>query len=648
MKTKSATEVRSLIDQINEKHPTFTGQIRAVAAEGEKADEQPVFKISISSEAPYERWFGMEILGHKEGEVDMSWLRSGNAPLLLQHDHSQLIGKIESAKLEGGRVTATVRFGRSSLAQEIRQDVEDGIRTNISVGYRVNDMELTAKGQNGAPDEYRVNSWMPFEASSVSVPADMTVGTNRSTDAVVVSPEQIQIKDNTMDLKAAAKALGLSEDASLESILAAKATQAEKSATAKADAELKRQSDIRSLADLQRGKITKIDERAKAAIDHGKSAEAFTRDIMDAYTDGETEISSAPAYSAQDKKDISGFSITKAIREFGANGGLTGVEREVHEQAEKEARDSGLTISGFGIPASMMRAGEVTVAGEGADTVATGITGFIELLRNKMIVNQLGARSLTGLTSNVLIPKMTAGASAAWEGEIDAGSKATQTFGQLALSPKRVGAYTEISKQLILQSSPDVEALIRDDLATAIAIGIDAAALHGTGTNDQPTGIAATSGIGSVVGGTNGAAPDWADIVNLESAVAVDNADVGMLAYCTNAAVRGKLKQTAKVASTDSNMVWAAGATPLNGYGCGVSNQVSSGLTKGSASGTCSAIFFGNWSDLIVAQFGGLDLVVDPYSLATTNLLRVTANTYADVGVRHAESFAAMLDALTA
>jgi len=645
MKTKSKEQLRGLIDQINAKAPVFNGSIRAVAPAGEKADDaEKTFELSFSSEEPYQRWFGFEILGHKAEEVDMAWISSGNAPLLLQHNHDQQIGVIVSAKLEKGRGTAVVRFGRGALAQEIKQDVEDGIRTNVSVGYRVHEMKLVEEKDD--VDVYRVTKWGPFENSIVSVPADQSVGVGRSDTP---PKPKIQIKDNTMEKqKELAKSLGLNEDASLESILEAQARKSEAKAKAGHDAELQRQADIRAEADAHTATISDIAERAKVAIRDNISLESFRHEILDCYTNGTAKVASAPAYSAKEEKDLRGFSITKAIREFAA-GKLSGIEAEVHEQAEKEAKDSGLTISGFGIPASMMqRAGEVTVAGEGADVVATNVTGFIDLLRSKMIVNQLGARSLTGLSSNVLIPKMTAGATAAWEGEIDAGAKATPTFGQLALSPNRVGAYTEISKQLILQNTPDVEALIRNDLATAIATAIDLAALHGTGANNQPTGIAATSGIGSVAGGTNGLAPTHAHMVALETAVAVDNADVGALSYCTNAAVRGKLKTTAKVASTDSMMVWADGSTPINGYGCGVSNQVSSGLTKGTSEDVCSAIFFGNWNDLIVAQFGGLDLVVDPYSLATANLLRITANTYADVGVRHAESFAAMLDALTA
>ena len=179
-----------------------------------------------------------------------------------------------------------------------------------------------------------------------------------------------------------------------------------------------------------------------------------------------------------------------------------------------------------------------------------------------------------------------------------------------------------------------------------LALEIDRAALHGSGSSNQPTGVAATSGIGSVAGGTNGLAPAWSHIVALETEVAIDNADIGALMYVTNAKVRGKLKTVEKASST-GQFVWADGDTPLNGYRSLTTNQVSSTLTKGTSSGVCSAIFFGNWSDLLIGMWGGLDLLVDPYTSSTTGTVRVTALQDVDVAVRHPESFAAMLDALT-
>jgi hypothetical protein len=158
--------------------------------------------------------------------------------------------------------------------------------------------------------------------------------------------------------------------------------------------------------------------------------------------------------------------------------------------------------------------------------------------------------------------------------------------------------------------------------------------------------VVATSGIGAVVGGDNGAAPTWAHMVALETEVAVDNADVGALSYITNPKVRGKLKVTEKASNT-AQFVWGDGAFPVNGYPVSVSSQVSSALDKGTSTGVCSAIVFGNWNDLLMGMWGTLDLLVDPYSLGTTGARRVIALQDVDIAVRHPQSFAAMLDALT-
>lgn len=349
------------------------------------------------------------------------------------------------------------------------------------------------------------------------------------------------------------------------------------------------------------------------------------------------------------ERDLRNYSLVRAINAAASgNWQAAGLEMEASRAA---AQALGREPQGFFVPYDwQVRDLVVGTDSAGGYTVSTNLLtqSFIELLRNRMMVRQAGATVLSGLVGDVSIPKQTGGATAYWVSENGAPTESQQTVGQVALAPKTVGGWTDISRKLLKQSSIDVEAFVRGDLSTVLALAIDLASLHGTGADNQPTGIALVSGIGSVVGGTDGAAPDWADIVGLETQVAIDNADLGRMAYMTNAKVRGKLKTTAKVASSDSVMVWAEGANPLNGYPVHVTNQVSSTLTKGSSTGVCSAIFFGNWADLIIGMWGGLDILVDPYTGGTAGTVRVIALQDVDIAVRHAESFAAMLDALTA
>lgn len=353
------------------------------------------------------------------------------------------------------------------------------------------------------------------------------------------------------------------------------------------------------------------------------------------------------------EKDVQQYSLVRAIRAAATgNWRDAGLEMEAsHAVAQRMGREP----QGFFVPFDVQRGErrDLTVGTDtaGGHTVATDLlaSSFIDLLRNRMMVRQAGATVLSDLVGDVAIPRQTGGATAYWVAESGAPTESQQTVDQVTMAPKTMGAFTDYSRKLLKQSSLDVEAFVRADLTNVLALAIDLASLHGSGSSNQPTGIASTSGIGSVAGGTNGLAPTWGNIIDLETEVAIDNADIGRLAYMTNAKVRGKLKQTAKVSSTDSMMVWdsQSPATPLNGYGAWVTNQVSSALTKGTSSGVCSAIFFGNWADLFIGMWGVLDILVDPYTGGTSGTVRVIALEDVDIAVRHAQSFAAMLDALT-
>lgn len=348
------------------------------------------------------------------------------------------------------------------------------------------------------------------------------------------------------------------------------------------------------------------------------------------------------------RDDVRQYSLVRAIR-AAASGSWRDAELE-RQASEAVAQRLGKQPQGFYVPFDVQKRDLVVgTPSAGGNLVATDLLAqsFIEMLRNRMMLRAAGATVLAGLVGDMAIPKQTGGATAYWVGESAAPTESQQAVGQVALAPKTVGAFTDISRKLLKQSSVDVEAFVRADLSSVLALAIDSAGLHGPGSGNAPSGITATSGIGSVAGGNNGAAPTWANIVSLETEVAVDNADVGRMGYMTNAKVRGTLKTTPKTATYGDIMIWENGSTPLNGYPAYVTNQVSSTLTKGTAT-TCSGVFFGNWGDLIVGMWGGLDIVVDPYTGGTSGTVRVIALQDVDIAVRHAESFAAMLDALTA
>ncbi len=365
----------------------------------------------------------------------------------------------------------------------------------------------------------------------------------------------------------------------------------------------------------------------------------------------------APGNIGMDAKDARRYSLVRAINAM-ATGNWRGAELEF-EASQAVAKRLGFEPQGLFVPYDFMEQRDLTKSPTtaGGAMVSTDLlaASFIDLLRNRMVVQQAGATVLTGLVGDIAIPRQTGGATAYWVAEGNAPAESDQTFDQVTMTPKTVGTFTDISRKLLKQSSVDVEGLIRSDLSKTLGIEIDRAAFHGTALNNQPRGILATSGIGAVYAGgatvngtnANGAAPVWADVVNLEKEVAADNADIGSLAYITNAKMRGKLKQVWKNATYGEIPLWLDGPTPINGYRGLVSNQVASNLSKGGSGAVLSAMLFGNFADLLIGMWGGLDLLVDPYTGGTSGTVRVIALQDVDVAVRHAESFAAGIDFVT-
>lgn len=593
-------------------------------------EDARTIELSFSSETPYERWWGIEVLDNTQPAVRLGRLTSGG-PLLMDHDTRDQIGVVESVRIDADRVgRAVVRFGKSARAQEIWQDVQDGIRSNVSVGYAIHKATLVETSDTGL-DTYRVTDWEPLEISLVSVPADASVGVGRSAADGGDNPIQtLQLptpKRTMPDTTIPAPDMAAIERAA--------ADKANKDATARAV-------DIIAIGEMfakQGG-----ERKAAEALRAGKSVEQFRADMLQ-------HMATAPVPTAEiglSKKEAQRFSFMRAINAMANPGDRQAQEAAAFERDCSEAygQKLGRSAQGFYVPIEVQQrdltAGTPTAGGH---TVATNLlsANFIDLLRNKMALTGLGAQFMGGLSGNIAIPRQTGGATAYWVAESGAPTESQAAFDQITMSPKTVGAYSDISRKLLLQSSLDVEAFVRNDLATVLALAIDLAAINGQGAGNEPRGVLKVAGIGSVVGGANGAAPNWAHIVDLESQIAVANADVGSMGYLTNAKVRGKLKTTSKVTG-QNGFIWEDG---LNGYNAAVSNQVPSNLTKGTASGVCSAIIFGNWADLIVGQWGTLDLLVDPYTGGTSGTVRVVALQDVDIAVRNAVSFAAMLDALT-
>lgn len=600
--------------------------------------EARTVELAFSSEEPYTRYFGTEILDHQKKSIRLDRLKSGG-PLLLEHCPDDIIGVVESVDIGPDRVgRAVVRFGKNAAAEEAFIDVRDGIRRNVSVGYRVHKMILESEGVDGADPTYRVTDWEPLEVSIVAVPADASVGIGRADESTEFETE-IEGEATADDAAAQPDAAPLdlstrsiqimntaTDPAVLEAQYRADATKAERTRTA----------DIAALgeAHAKRGG----DKLAMQFIRDGKSVDEFRAALLDlAATAAQTDTLDL------NDREVKNYSYVRAIaaalaRAEGQN--VSGFEVEISQEIERHMPHGTKRNGGIFVPLSLQRAAIsealYNTSGKGASTVFTQAGEFIDMLRNQSVAVALGARVMSGLTGPVSFPSQTAGVTAYWMPEND-GTDATAsnaTLSSVSLTPKTLQSTTSVSRQLMAQASIDVENFIRADMAAAHALAWDVAVMHGTGSNNQPTGIYSASNVNAKA---MGGVPTFGKLVDMVTEVLIDNALSGSLAFATTPGMAGKLAQTVVAASTDTRMIWSGALNDGNiaGYKAVATNQVSAVLGGGSEHG----LIFGNWADAMIGMWGALEIVVDPYAKKKQGMIEVTSFQLCDVALRHVGSF---------
>lgn len=590
-------------------------------------------ELAFSSEVPVSRWFGDEVLSHEGGAMRLDRLEAG-AALLVNHDWDDQVGVVERVTIgEDRRGRALVRFGKGARANEIWQDVVDGIRKQVSVGYAVHKVEVESR--KGQPDLVRVTDWEPFEISVVSVAADHTVGVGRSMDVEPPATENRNQPDN-MEAEMADENKTVPQPVNTvdEAALRAAGTDAERNR-------------VRSI--LEMGEKYGQGDLAGTYARDGKSPEDFQRALLDKMnanrggnvTDGSADVGLSD-------KEVRQYSFLKVLRALAAPTDRAAQQAAAFEfEASRAAADmAGREPKGIMVPADVLRRAlnsttTGTAAGDtGGFSIATDLMSqsFIDLLRNRAVAMQLGT-PMGGLVGNVDIPRQASGASGYWIGEDAEATLDGLEMDQISMNAKTVAAMSEITRKLLQQSSLDVEALVRRDLATALALTIDKAFFYGSGSANEPRGVVNYAGINAVDFGGSGAGagasalPTYAEVVAMESAIAADNADVASMAYVGNAAMRGHFKTTQKFSGTDGSPIWEPGNT-VNGYRTETTNQINNG-----------DLIFGNFADAMIGMWGGLDLTADPYTHSARGRLRIVAMQDVDFVLRRLESFCLGRDA---
>lgn len=613
---------------------------RFVALE-EIATEADTLTFSFSSAAPVKRMWGTEILSHAPGAMDTSRIERGACPFLWHHDPDKPLGIVEKVWVQDNRGYAQIRWSNRDEVKQYRRDVDEKVLTNISCGYRI----LQVRETN---NEVLVTKWEILELSLCSVPEDATVGIGRSMSAYSLGGNESG-PSTTMEPETptTSTALSTSQDSTQNAIK----LERERIATIRA---LAKEHGHAELADTLIDKGTSIDEARKAYL------EKIVQRTQ------QTPVAQPVDPLGLSPKEEKQYSIVRAVQAFlYKDWSIAKFEKECSDEIAKRA---GKAPGGFFVPVrdlqvdlrasrslrnTMQQRAPYAVGTPNAAGVLVGTTldsaSFIDILRNRPLVMQLGARMLSGLVGNLDIPRRTGVATTYWVAEGVGPAESNGTFDLVSFRPKTLGVLSSMTRLMMLQGTPDIEQLVRDDLAQVISLEIDRVCIDGSGAAGQPRGILNTPGIGSVPIGANGGPITYDAVIDLETEVSMDNADIGALNYITNAKVIGALK---KLKSTTNEYLWIGTDSPLtagtpgslNGYPVGRTNQVPRNKSKGTGT-NLSCLIFGNFNDLMVGEWGILDVLPNPYGAGySAGNVEIRALQTLDIQVRHPESFAAITD----
>lgn len=592
-----------------------------------QAEDGETFSFSWSSEYPVDMYYFKEILSHEEGAINLERLAGMN--LLWNHDRDIVLGKIERVWVTDKKAYCQARWSKKPSIEGYRQDVADGIVTNASFLYSVEEYEEVEEmsRDDGKKDVYCYigKRWTPYEISLVSVPADPTVGIGRS------------LIDSKIEEKR-----GLIMEKMEKSVLDARTE------------ELERTKEI-----LAMGENFGMRDLARSLVSDGTDLNTARRTFLDKMRPEQKPVAQAIDTSlGLSEKEQRQYSLVRAINAVAF--GMTDNAGFELECSNEIAKRLGRPTNGFFMPVRDLKAKSnlsqratyaVGANSTGGFTVQTDLLEqeFIDLLRNRAMVMQLGASMMSGLVGNVDIPGQATAATSYWIGEGNDLTQSEGTFKQIPLRMKTVGALSRYTRTMMMQSSIDIEAFIRNDFASIIALAIDTAAISGTGLSNQPRGILNTSGVGSVALGAAGGQPTWGSIVGLIREIEIDNANLGGTAWLTNPQVMSKLMTTPiQSGGTEGNFLLKEPGNSLCGYPFFVTNQIPANLTKSTGT-NLSALILGNWPQLLIGEWGVFEVLANPYSsnVFPSGSVEVRCMQSIDINIRNPESFAVITDMIT-
>jgi HK97 family phage major capsid protein len=516
---------------------------------------------------------------------------------------------------------------RGSEEWKRRQDIESGTTTKSSFAYEIHEAMDMGDGS------ILVTKWRGLEVSTVSIPADNSVGHAPVRSLAVDSP----IISGTVPDEPIAQAMTVAPTTTEDATLSGAAMERE------------RITGIHGLCSVHQMPESLRDE----LVNSGRTLDEARAVVLEKIGKRSRELQpggmhmEADSMIGMDQRDLCQYSIVKLFRALSEPGNrqareAAGFEFEISREA---CRKLDKTTSGAIIPPDWLYAKRDQTVGnfsKGGALVGTELLvgSFIDLLRNRAALMQSGITMIGGLVGNIDIPRKTAASQHYWVGEDVPVSESDVTFGLISGSPKTIGVRVPVSRRSLNQTTPDIDTIVRGDMAESIALGIDSSGLYGTGTNAQPLGLFNVTGIGSVtmaggasmvypagLGGGTHDTGDWADYVNLRAGAYAGNVDVTNGRYIMNGVTMAGCEQTLRASAAGSDFI-VNDQGNIGRYPVLMSNQLQT-----------NDVAFGDFSDMILAMWGGLDIIVDNLTQAAKGQVIFTVNQDIDYICRRPASF---------
>ena len=625
------------------------------------SDERTI-DLSVSSDKPYERWWYYEILDHTDGAVDLSRMNDG-AMSLYNHKRDDYLGVIEKAWLDGGKLYNTIRFDEHELAEKIVCSINKGIIKNVSIGYMVHELVLVKKSDDDL-NTYKATRWTPFESSFVTVPADATVGVGRqyfdfsqpiTGEVKEITPPWEELNQKVNQINKTVENF-IQEEKNMGDENQANTAVIE---IDEKDIRAKERDRVRGISALvQKYGYSELGERA---IDEGMSVQEARSLYLDKVTSGEqSPVARTLSPVDMSNKERKQYSFLKAIGYAAGRVSAkdAGLELEVSDYIQ-QSRMRGKPPEGIYVDQTQLVSYEKSYAERAPyDTATPAAAGnlietellsdrFIEQLYNQSAFLSMGVTYMRDLTGNVEIPRESTFTRGYWIGEGQPITEEEGTFDKINLSPKKLACLTKMTYEMINQSSIDIERYARARLIRGLALELDRTIGFGSGIGEEPLGIVSHPEVLSLALGTNGGALDWAAVINLQSLVDQANAMMGgSFGYVVNSKTKAKLMTTLDHTTGSGNWIWqSSGGSDgtIAGYQAKCSNQIPNNLTKGTGT-NLSAIFFGDFANVLLGIWSGLDVMVDPYSESSNAIIKIIAKQLVDLELTRGEYFSVATD----